>query len=87
MKLPGKTQAAVDAEALVALKASIRSDRDTRLQAAIGRRDRYRDQLELGNGTDDTAEAYAAILAYIQALRDVPEQAGFPQSVTWPIGL
>ena len=26
----------------------------------------------------------AAWAAYMQALRDVPEQAGFPESITWP---
>ena len=27
----------------------------------------------------------AAVLAYRQALRDVPEQAGFPRQIDWPI--
>ena len=38
-------------------------------------------------GTDwfmDTQEQ-AAWTAYRQALRDVPEQAGFPHDVTWPV--
>jgi hypothetical protein len=25
-----------------------------------------------------------AMAAYRQALRDVPQQAGFPQTITWP---
>jgi hypothetical protein len=29
-------------------------------------------------------ERKAAILAYRQALRDVPEQAGFPRQIDWP---
>ena len=29
-------------------------------------------------------ERKAAVLAYRQALRDVPEQAGFPRDVEWP---
>ena len=30
-------------------------------------------------------ERKAAILAYRQALRDVPEQAGFPRQIDWPV--
>ena len=30
------------------------------------------------------AEKKAAVLAYRQALRDVPEQAGFPRQIDWP---
>lgn len=29
-------------------------------------------------------EKKAAVLAYRQALRDVPEQAGFPRQIDWP---
>ena len=32
-----------------------------------------------------TAPEQAAWAAYRQALRDVPEQPGFPASVTWPV--
>lgn len=31
------------------------------------------------------AEKKAALLAYRQALRDVPEQAGFPRQINWPV--
>ena len=31
------------------------------------------------------AEKKAAVLAYRQALRDVPEQAGFPRQIDWPV--
>lgn len=30
-------------------------------------------------------ERRAAVLAYRQALRDVPEQAGFPRQIDWPV--
>lgn len=33
---------------------------------------------------EDAAEWYLASLQYTQALRDVPQQAGFPESVEWP---
>ena len=32
-----------------------------------------------------TEERKTAVLAYRQALRDVPEQAGFPRNVEWPV--
>lgn len=31
------------------------------------------------------AEKKATVLAYRQALRDVPEQAGFPRQIDWPV--
>lgn len=31
------------------------------------------------------AEQKAAVMAYRQALRDVPEQAGFPRQIDWPV--
>jgi hypothetical protein len=31
------------------------------------------------------AEKKAAVLAYRQALRDLPEQAGFPRQIDWPV--
>lgn len=31
------------------------------------------------------AEKKAAVLAYRQALRDVPGQAGFPRQIDWPV--
>jgi hypothetical protein len=30
-------------------------------------------------------EKKSAVLAYRQALRDVPEQAGFPRQIDWPV--
>ena len=30
-------------------------------------------------------EKKASVLAYRQALRDVPEQAGFPRQIDWPV--
>ena len=31
------------------------------------------------------AEKKATVLAYRQALRDIPEQAGFPRQIDWPV--
>lgn len=33
-----------------------------------------------------TTEQSAAYAAYRQALRDVPQQAGFPRAIEWPVG-
>lgn len=33
-----------------------------------------------------TADQKAAYAAYRQALRDVPQQAGFPGVIEWPVG-
>lgn len=46
--------------------------------------ERYQTQLALGVATVDSEEQYKAVLAYIETLRQVPEQAGFPDSVVWP---
>lgn len=81
MKLYGKTQSQVDAERLEQLSDSVRSERDRRIEAIQWRRDRYRDEIELGF---EPTEELAPILAYIQALRDVPQQTGFPTNIQWP---
>ncbi|EGJ51823.1 tail fiber assembly protein [Desulfocurvibacter africanus] len=60
------------------LAASIRAERDRRLAAVVWLRDRHRDELELGLATTLDIVRYSALMTYIQALRDLPEQAGFP---------
>jgi hypothetical protein len=52
--------------------AAVRADRNGRLAAT--------DWTQIADSTADKP----AWAAYRQALRDVPAQAGFPQSVTWP---
>lgn len=59
-------------------KAYVRSERDRRLAAVEWRVDRYRDQREQGIVTSDTEEQYKAVLEYMQTLRDLPSQEGFP---------
>jgi hypothetical protein len=51
---------------------AVRADRNARLAAT--------DWTQIADSTADKP----AWAAYRQALRDVPAQAGFPQSVTWP---
>ena len=52
--------------------AAVRADRNGRLAAT--------DWTQIADSTADKP----AWAAYRQALRDVPSQAGFPQSVSWP---
>lgn len=62
----------------------VRAERDRRIEAVRWRIERYQTQIAAGIDTTDTAEQYQALLMYIQALRDVPEQAGFPDTIEWP---
>ena len=67
-------QAQIDAKVAAdnaALEATERSTRDDLLKAT----DHY--------GLSDVSMT-DAMAAYRQALRDVPQQAGFPQTITWP---
>ena len=61
-----------------------RAERDRRIDAIRWRIERYQTQAAAGLETTDTAEHYKAILLYVQALRDVPAQAGFPDAIEWP---
>lgn len=64
--------------------AEARAERDRRINAIRWRIERYQTQAAAGLETTDTAEHYKAILLYVQALRDIPEQAGFPDAIEWP---
>lgn len=68
------TQAELDAEAA----ASVRADRDTRLEevdAIAGNALRW---------ADLSSTQQAEWSTYRQALLDVPQQSGFPHDITWP---
>lgn len=65
------------------LAAQARATRDAKLSATTWLVERHRDEKETGT-TTLTAQEYADLLAYRQALRDVPQQAGFPADVVWP---
>ena len=71
-------------EAIEQKKAEVRAERDRRIDAIRWRIERYQTQEAAGLETTDTAEHYKAILLYVQALRDVPEQEGFPDAIEWP---
>lgn len=60
------------------LKSEKRTERDNLINSILWRVERYNQQKQLGIETTDSESEYIAILQYIQYLRDVPEQAGFP---------
>lgn len=62
----------------------IRAERDKQIERWRWRIERYQTQEAAGLETTDTADYYKALLLYVQALRDIPEQAGFPDAVEWP---
>lgn len=78
---------AVDAPAppveTLALLARLR--RDGEIVALRWMVDRHRDEEALDAPTTLSAEGYRAVLLHIQALRDVPEQSGFPADIAWPV--
>lgn len=64
--------------------AAIRAERDGKIAESNWLVERHHEQLSAGIATSITDEAYHALLAYRQDLRDVPEQSTFPQSIIWP---
>lgn len=66
------------------LATQARAERDTKLSATNWLVERHREEQETGT-TTLTAQQYADLLAYRQALRDVPQQAGFPETINWPV--
>ena len=84
MQVNGEYVLTSSAVAIEQKKAEARAERDRRINAIRWRIERYQTQEAAGLETTDTAENYKAILIYVQALRDVPEQAGFPYAIEWP---
>jgi vacuolar-type H+-ATPase subunit H len=60
----------------------IRDERDRLIKAEAWRIERYNSEVRQGLEPSDNI---VALDAYIQALRDIPEQAGFPWNVEWPV--
>ena len=58
-----------------------RYHRDRLIETVRWRIERHRDELELGS---EPSEALEPLLQYTQALRDVPQQEGFPESYSIP---
>lgn len=70
-----------EADLLEIRKQQVRLERDIRIQNVEWRRNRHNDELALGLMPTEPIEP---ILRYIQALRDIPDQEGFPANVIWP---
>lgn len=62
----------------------VRRKRDSLIDKVEWRIQRYQQQIALGVETNDSQEYYGKLLAYVQALRDVPKQSGFPSDVVFP---
>ena len=63
----------------------VREARDRLLARADGRSLKHQEQVALVGTTPDLSDAqYQLLLQYKQDLRDLPTQAGFPQTVTYP---
>lgn len=63
------------------LAAQVRAERDAKIEAVRWRIERAKDEADLGVPLTEPLEP---LLQYVQALRDVPQQAGFPENVEWP---
>ncbi len=58
-----------------------KSQRDSLISSVEWRRTRYQDEIALGL---EPTEPLQPILEYIQALRDITKQEGFPETINWP---
>lgn len=59
----------------------VRAERDAKIEAVRWRIERAKDEAALGTPLTEPLEP---LLQYVQDLRDVPAQAGFPEAVEWP---
>lgn len=62
-------------------KSDKRAYRDDLIKSFEWRIRRHQDQILLG---ETPSEPLRPLLVYIQALRDIPQQEGFPYDIQWP---
>ena len=63
------------------LAATVRAKRDGLIESVRWRIERAKDEIDLGIPLTEPLEP---LLQYVQLLRDVPQQEGFPENVEWP---
>lgn len=63
------------------LAATARAERDRLIGSVRWRIERHNAELALGI---ESTEPLEPLLQYVQDLRDVPQQAGFPTDIIWP---
>ena len=64
------------------LAGTARAKRDRLIESVRWRIERHSDELALGSAPTEPLEP---LLQYVQSLRDVPQQAGFPGDIDWPV--
>lgn len=62
-----------------------RQKRDTLLNTELWKLQRHEQEKILGIETTLTEEEYIKLLQYIQELRNLPQQEGFPNTVVYPV--
>lgn len=62
-----------------------REKRDSLINKEMWKLQRHEQEKILGIETTLTEQKYLALLQYIQALRDIPQQEDFPNTVTYPV--
>jgi len=62
-----------------------RAWRDAELASVMWLRERHRDQVEISAQTTLSAEQFASLLVYVQALRDWPQAPDFPDVEHRPV--
>lgn len=71
-------------KSVLAARVYVRQQRDQLLLVAIGALNRHQNQVNFGITPTLTHDEIIAVGAFAEALRDVPQQEGFPFAVKWP---